>query len=78
MIKFLHKKHINKDHGNAKIIIYYNLSDIFLGTTLIILVAFFIHDYLLHSLFDSQRASLYINPNTMYSVKTPIPIKKPY
>ena len=57
MIKFLHKKHINKDHGNAKIIIYYNLSDIFLGTALIILVAFFIHDYLSHSIFRYKNTS---------------------
>ena len=48
MIKFIHKKHINPDKENGKIIIYYNVTDIFLGTVLLILVVFFIHDYLSH------------------------------
>jgi len=40
--------HQNRDSG--KIIIYYNISDIFLGFTLFALVLFFINDYLSHRL----------------------------
>lgn len=50
MIKFVHKKHMHKARVDNKIIIYYNASDIFLGATLLILVVFFIHDYLSHAL----------------------------
>jgi hypothetical protein len=49
MIKFIHKKNIERSIKNSKIVIYYNAADIFLGTTLIILVGFFIHNYLANS-----------------------------
>ncbi len=38
--------HENKD---SKIVVYYNASDIFLGVALLLLVVFFIHDYLSHA-----------------------------
>ena len=50
MISFKHKKHMHEHKGNAKIVIYYNVSDIFLGATLLVLVVFFINDYLSHAL----------------------------
>lgn len=60
MIKFIHKKHLQENKVSGKIVIYYNISDIFLGVTLLILVAFFINDYLSHTLATySDSASLY-------------------
>lgn len=50
MIKFIHKKHIKSDEATGKIIVYYSISDIFLGALLFGLVVFFIHDYLSHAL----------------------------
>jgi hypothetical protein len=47
MLKFLHKKHIYKNLKNSKLTIYYSISDIFLGSLLIILVLFFIYNYLI-------------------------------
>ena len=56
MIKFKHKKHISENKEIGKIIIYYNASDIFLGTALLILVVFFVNDYLSHRLGKSQNS----------------------
>lgn len=70
MIKFIHKKHVHSDSG--KIIIYYNALDIFLGVALMILVVFFIHDYLSHALAtqSSYNPPMYLGQlNTM---KAPI------
>jgi len=50
MIKFIHKKHIHQDKNSGRIIIYYNITDIVLGTVLLILVLFFMHFYLSHTL----------------------------
>ena len=50
MFKFIRKKHIREDNSGSKIVIYYSVSDIFLGAILLILVIFFIHDYLSHAL----------------------------
>ena len=62
MIKFIHKKHIHESDKDKKIVIYYNASDIFLGATLLILVVFFINDYLSHALpFDGNDNLLYVN-----------------
>lgn len=55
MITFKHKKHMHDNKGDAKVVIYYNISDIFLGITLLILVVFFINDYLSHALPSSSR-----------------------
>jgi hypothetical protein len=41
---------MREDKNSGKIVIYYNASDIFLGTALLILVVFFINDYLSHAL----------------------------
>lgn len=46
MLKFVHKKHINKNPNTKALIIYYSLSDIILGLLLVTLVAFFIYNYL--------------------------------
>ena len=54
MIKFIHKKHINQSSQNAKIVIYYSISDIVLGIVLMALVAFFIYNYLEFKVFSSQ------------------------
>jgi len=62
MIKFIHKKHIQENKENNKIVIYYNVSDIFLGTILLILVVFFINDYLSHALEQPKsNSSIYTN-----------------
>jgi hypothetical protein len=50
MIKFIHKKHIQETSGTKGLVIYYNVSDIFLGLTLFVLVIFFINDYISHRL----------------------------
>lgn len=57
MIKFVHKKHMHQEKKDNKIVIYYNVSDIFLGAALLILVAFFINDYLSHALNPSNTGS---------------------
>jgi hypothetical protein len=49
MIKFIRKEHVTKSEDSKKLVIYYNTTDIFLGATLMILVVFFIHDYLSHA-----------------------------
>lgn len=46
MIKFIHKKHAHLNPNTGKFVVYYNLSDIVLGFLLVILVAFFIYNYL--------------------------------
>ncbi len=50
MIIFRHKKHMHENRRKGQVVIYYNVTDIFLGATLMILVIFFIHDYLSHAL----------------------------
>ncbi len=45
MIKFIHKKHINKNSNLKSFVIYYSISDIVLGFLLTVLVAFFIYNY---------------------------------
>ena len=47
--------------GNNKFVIYYNASDIFLGTALLILVVFFIHDYLSHALSPGNDCGVYVS-----------------
>ncbi len=59
MIKFIHKQHVQREAG--KIVIYYNITDIFLGVALLALVVFFIHDYLSHALTTTLSASSYMN-----------------
>jgi len=54
MIKFVHKKHINQDNKDKKIIIYYSIFDIFIGIALLILVIFYINYYLSHTLYKSN------------------------
>jgi len=54
MIKFKEKKRVREGKHPGKIVIYYNFSDIFLGTTLLILVIFFINDYLSHRLIPTN------------------------
>lgn len=46
MLKFIHKKHIHKNVGTKAFVIYYSVSDIVLGFLLIVLVGFFIYNYL--------------------------------
>jgi hypothetical protein len=46
MIKFIHKKHIRQDSHIKGLVIYYSLSDIVLGFFLVVLVSFFIFNYL--------------------------------
>ena len=77
MIKFIHKKHIHIDDKDNKIVIYYNASDIFLGVSLLILVVFFIHDYLSHALGgSSDNASLYMNQVYRNQIRTsPLELK---
>ena len=41
---------MHEDKDSGKIVIYYNVSDIFLGAFLLILVVFFINNYLSHAL----------------------------
>ncbi len=45
MIKFIRKKHV-KEHEDGVIKIYYSISDVLLGTVLMILVLFFINHYI--------------------------------
>lgn len=64
MIKFIHKKHSESDFGKGKIVIYYNVSDIVLGIMLVALVAFFINDYLSHSL-KKEQGNCFIYPKAI-------------
>lgn len=50
MIKFVHKKRVEKNIEKGKLIVYYNFFDILLGVILFSLVVFFINYYLSHSL----------------------------
>jgi hypothetical protein len=58
MIKFIHKKHMQKENG-SKFVIYYNVSDIVLGVMLLSLVAFFIHNYISTSLNSENNCGIY-------------------
>ncbi len=48
MIKFIRREHTNPNKQSGKVVIYYSVSDVFLGITLLALVIFFINDYLSH------------------------------
>lgn len=63
MIKFKEKKHIGEDKHLGKIVIYYNVSDIFLDTILLVLVVFFINDYLSHSLTPENYDNFSVSEN---------------
>ncbi|MEI7765354.1 MAG: hypothetical protein WCI93_02090, partial [bacterium] len=66
---FIQKKYINGENKKGQITIYYSISDIFIGIMLIGLVAFFINDYLSHSLGKKQS-------NCTYAAKYIINAKK--
>ncbi len=55
MIKFIHKKRLYLDDKVDKIIIYYNVLDVFMSIVLLSLITFFIHDYLYHALNQSHN-----------------------
>lgn len=59
MIKFKKKEHIQMTKESGKLVIYYNVSDIFLGITLLVLVVFFIHDYLSHNFKSGRYGNAY-------------------
>jgi len=70
MIKFVHKKHINLTPKTSKIIIYYSISDLILGLLLIILVGFFIYNYLMFSMGGigpKSRAMTFSNNAEVYN-----------
>ena len=73
MIKFIHKKRIVEDGEKGKIIIYYNLTDIFLGLILFGLVVFFINDYLSHSLKGLQNNCMEFSKQTLDIKKNEMP-----
>jgi hypothetical protein len=54
MLKFVHRKHFNKIKGQAKIVVYYSLSEIILGVLLIMLASFFAMDYLKNNLKNNE------------------------
>jgi hypothetical protein len=64
MLKFVHRKHFNKIKGQAKIVVYYSLSEIILGVLLIMLASFFAMDYLKNNLKNNElniKSSVGIN-----------------
>ena len=64
MIKFIHKKHINKHPPTSKLVIYYSLADAFLGLLLFSLSLFFAFNYL--------KANSYNNSSNNYApIQTP-------
>jgi hypothetical protein len=74
MIKFIHKKHIHKAPNVKAFIIYYSVSDIILGFLLIVLVAFFIYNYLQNSFWGSNRTYPAVDSsNSSYSKVPPLP-----
>ncbi len=64
MIKFRHKKHLNSTKEKGKILIYYSISDIFLGAVLMALVVFFMNDYLSHTIGRYKKMQI---TNNMHS-----------
>ena len=61
MIKFIHKKSVKGEESEkGKIIIYYNVTDIFLGLILLSLVVFFANYYLSHSIGKKQDNNCFI------------------
>ena len=76
MIKFIHKKHINKSETKGKIIIYYSALDICLGIVLLALTVFFMQDYLSHSL-SGQQKNCFSAPKSMLDLpQNPSPIHR--
>ncbi len=57
MLKFKYKKNLHEYKEGNKFVVYYNYTDIFLGISLMLLVSFFIHDYLSHSYNDHSYSS---------------------
>lgn len=58
--------HQNNDKS-TKVVIYYNASDIFLGITLLVLVVFFIYNYVSNALTPKNTNN--INTNQVYKNK---------
>ncbi len=75
MIEFRRKEKQENTPSN-KLIIYYSISDIFLGIILMALVAFFINDYLSHHLIFSWRGapiqSFLTGPNVNSLIANPL------
>ena len=69
MLKFVHRKHFNKLKSEARIVVYYSLSEIILGLLLIVLVTFFAIFYLKNNLvpYKSEVAK------NQFGLKTQIP-----
>ena len=73
MFKFVHKNHMRATKHESKIVIYYSLSDIVLGFLLVVLVAFFIYNYLEVNFYVPARPILM----TTVGVKPPVIVTKP-
>lgn len=78
MIKFIHKNHIHQDAHTKALIIYYSLSDIVLGLLLVVLVGFFIYNYLEFSFrATNQNGRISIGADTQLNPNKPtVPVKK--
>ncbi len=64
MLKFVHRRHFNKIK-EARIVVYYSLSEIILGLLLVVLVTFFALDYLKNNLSEGKSnvvSSVGVNP----------------
>ncbi len=62
MIKFVHKKHADREKGKARIIITYTGFEIFLGLLLLftnISAIILIYNYVLHPSYPYQTPSMY-------------------
>ncbi len=73
MIKFIHKKHADLNPKTDKFVIYYSVLDIVLGFLLMVLVAFFIYNYLSVSFHWTKSTTFY--PPAFYSQMMRIPTK---
>jgi len=82
MIKFIHKRHLNKTSYPGKITIYFSGADIVLGLLLVILVGFFIYNYMANANRPSSSAPVYYGNNPIKALRAqsniPLPNNRGY
>ncbi|OGE76636.1 MAG: hypothetical protein A3K05_00045 [Candidatus Doudnabacteria bacterium RIFCSPHIGHO2_01_48_18] len=71
MLKFVHKHHYKKSDHPGKIIITYSLSEIVMGGLLIIMLTFYIYNYLSTNLNPPVASRVYYNPPIPEPAKIP-------
>jgi len=57
MIKFVHRKHMNKRVESHKLVIYYSYSEIILSVVYLGMIGFFLYNYLQYKFYKPAQMS---------------------